>query len=115
MEQMTLFPPPFKYLIDTSSIFSQKPNEKLPRQVHRSLWNKIEENVLSKKIATCSEIEEEVKKDNIVGTWLKDTQCYILPIDTEIQRNVRRIVTEHPKMILFSDGKGSRNEHKGSE
>ena len=30
-----------------------------------------------------------------------------MPIDDEIQRNVRRIVTEYPKMINFTGGKGS--------
>ena len=31
----------------------------------------------------------------------------IFQIDDDIQKNVRKIVTEHPKMISFSGGKGS--------
>ena len=99
MEQLTLFKPPYKYLIDSSSILAQKPTDSLPRQVHKSLWEKIEQSIEDNIIATCSEIEEEVKNDDVVGKWLGSKQCMILPIDDEVQRNVRRIVTEHPKMI----------------
>ena len=93
--------------MDTSSIFAQKPTDAFPRLVHRSMWEKIEGSIREKTIVTCSEIEEEVKKDNVVGNWLGPQQCVILPIDDEVQLNVRRIVTEHPKMISFSGGQGS--------
>lgn len=104
---MTLFKPPYKYLIDTSSVFAQRPTDMLPRQVHKSLWETIEKSIKEKIIVTCSEIEEEVEKDDIVGDWLWSMQCVVLPIDDEVQRNVRKIVTEHPRMINFSNGKGS--------
>ena len=107
MEQITLFDPPYKYLIDSSSILSQKPNDLFPRQVYKSLWQNIETLIREKVIATCSEIEEEVKNDDVVGKWLGLLQCDILSIDDTVQHNVRRIVTEHPKMISFSGGKGS--------
>ncbi len=107
MEQLSLFKPPYKYLIDSSSIMAQKPTDVLPRQVHKSLWEKIEKSIKDKVLVTCSEIEEEVKNDDVVGDWLSLKQCVILPIDDTIQRNVRRIVTEHPRMINFSGGKGS--------
>lgn len=107
MEQITLFPPPYKYLIDSSSIFAQKPTDAFPRLVHRSLWEKIEKSIREKTIATCSEIEEEVKNDDVVGNWLDSHECVVLPIDDEVQLNVRKIVTEHPKMISFSGGQGS--------
>ncbi len=107
MKQLTLFKPPYKYLIDSSSIMAQKPTDGFPRQVHRSLWQMIEKSIEEKVIVTCSEIEEEVENDDVVGKWLGSKQCVILPIDDEIQRNVRKIVTEHPKMISFSGGGGS--------
>ena len=107
MEQLTLFEPPYKYLIDSSSILAQKPTDILPRKVHKSLWKKIDNCIEEKTIITCSEIEEEVKNDNVVGNWLGSKQCLILPIDDDVQRNVRRIVTDHPKMINFSGDCGS--------
>lgn len=108
MEQLTLFSPPYKYLIDSSSIFAQKPSDTFPRQTHRSLWASVEKYITEQLIVTCSEIEEEVENDSYVGTWLKTKQCVIIPIDNDVQRNVRKIVTEHPKMIDFSSGgKGS--------
>lgn len=48
MEQMTMFPPPYKYLIDASSILAQKPTDAFPRLVHRSMWEKIEECIRKK-------------------------------------------------------------------
>lgn len=93
--------------MDSSSIFAQKATDKFPRQVHKSLWEMIDKSIEEKAIVTCSEIEEEVKKDDKVGKWLSSHQCDILQIDDDVQKNVRRIVTEHPKMINFSEGKGS--------
>ncbi len=107
MEQITFFDPPYKYIIDSSSILAQKPNDTMPRKVHKSMWRKIEQYIEEKLIVTCSEIEEEVQKDDVVGNWLGTTQCDIIPIDDSVQCNVRQIVTEHPKMISFSGGKGS--------
>ena len=101
MEQLTLFKPPYRYIIDTSSVFSQKENDSFPRRIHKTLWENIEKMIESEEIVTCSEIEEEVKVDNEVGHWLQDHKCVILPIDDTVQKNVRRIVTEHPKLITF--------------
>ena len=35
MEQLTLFELPYKYIIDASSVFSQKENDSFPRSVHK--------------------------------------------------------------------------------
>ena len=67
----------------------------------------IDKWIEDKIIVTCSEIEEEVKNDDEVGEWLGSKQCVILPIDDEVQRNVKKIVTEHPKMSSFSGENGS--------
>ena len=101
MEQLTFFTPSYKYIIDTSSVFSQKENYHFPRNIHKTLWERIENLIENQEIVTCTEIEEEVKADNEVGHWLQDHQCIILPIDDPIQINVRKIVTEHPKLISF--------------
>lgn len=110
MEQLRLIPPPYKYLIDTSSIFAQKPDDTLPKEVYKSLWEKIEKSVQEEMIVTCSEIEEEAKKDNTVGKWLQTNHCTVLPIDDDVQANVKKIVTEHPKMISFSSGGSSSGD-----
>lgn len=101
MEQLTFFPPPYKYIIDSSSIFSQKENDRFPRKIHKTLWERIDKMIETQVIVTCSEIEEEVKVDNEVGHWLYDHQCVILQIDDSVQKNVRKIVTEHPNLIHF--------------
>lgn len=105
MEQLTLFPPPWKYIIDTSAILSQKSNEAHRRNVYKEQWNRIDEYIRNKIIVTCSEIAEEVQ-DKPIQEWLLTQQCVILDIDDEVQNNVRKIVSEHPKMIEFTGGKG---------
>lgn len=107
MEQMTLFTPPYKYLIDSSAILAQKSSDAFPRLVHKSMWEMIEKYIGDQTIVTCSEIEEEVKNDDVVGNWLGSQRCIVLPIDETVQLNVRKIVTEYPRIISFSGGQGS--------
>lgn len=106
MEQMRLFGPPYKYIIDASSILSQKENEAHRRRVYRSQWERIDKYIEEKVIVTCSEIADEIQDDAIKG-WLRKQACVILPIDDEIQQYVKKIVNEHPKMLDFSDCKSS--------
>lgn len=108
MEQMNLFSVslPYRYIIDASSIFSQKPNEPHRRTVYRSQWENIDDYIKLKIVVTCSEIKEEIK-DNDIKKWLAEQQCVILDVDDEIQRSVRRIVTQHPKLVDFGKVKSS--------
>ena len=50
MEQMSLFPLPYRYIIDTSSILSQKANEPHRRHVYKSQWDKIDEYIINAKL-----------------------------------------------------------------
>ena len=106
MEQMTLFPLPYKYIIDASSIFSQKPDEPNRRRVFKGLWQKIDNYIEEQVIVTCSEIESEIKDEELVK-WLHLQQCEVLPITDEIQRNVIRIVNEHPLLVDLAKSKSS--------
>lgn len=60
MEQMTLFgnERPYKYIMDTSSILSQKPGETHTRLVYESQWKRIEEYMRSHSIVTCSKFSK---------------------------------------------------------
>ena len=106
MEQLTLFAPPYKYIIDSSSIFSQKPDEPHRRRVYKGQWQRIDECIRDQLIVTCSEIEAEIKDKDLVD-WLHQQQCVVLPITDEIQENVRKIVNEHPNLIDFGKCKSS--------
>lgn len=101
MEQLTLFPVPYRYIIDASSLISQNPNQPHTKLVYHSLWEKISSAMKERLIVTCSEIADEVMDKNI-KEWLARSECVILEIDDEIQRNVRKIVTEHPELIEFT-------------
>lgn len=106
MEQMTLIKMPYKYIMDTSSILSQKENEQHRRIVYKSQWKRIEEKIAEKIIVTCSEVIEEIK-DDIILKWLNQRHCEVLDIDDIVQINVRQIVTEYPKMIDFAGNSGT--------
>ena len=60
----------------------------------------------SHSIVTCSEIFEEIK-DKEIKEWIFSQQCTVLEIDDDIQNNVRKIVTENPKMIEFTGKSGT--------
>lgn len=97
---------PYRYIIDTSSMLSQKDNEPHRRKIFRSQWEKIDELVERQEIVTCSETALEVN-DEVVKTWLRDHQCVILQIDDEVQTNVTRVVTQNPQLIDFRSCKSS--------
>ena len=106
MEQIALFKPPYKYIIDTSDILNQKYTEYHNRNVYKSLWERIENLIEKQIIVTCSEIFDEVQ-DKPIRKWLYQHNCKVLEIDNEVQRNVIKIVTDNPKMIKFSGNKGT--------
>ena len=58
------------------------------------------------RIVTCSEVVGEVK-DKDISQWLTRQHCVVLDIDEDIQRYVRKIVTEHPRMIEFTGKSGT--------
>lgn len=105
-EQLTLIPPPYRYIIDTCSILSQKSDEPHRRSVYSTLWQKIDELVKSKDIVVCSEIKDEVEDDDL-KLWLQQNGCEVLDVDAVVQQNVIKIVNEHPELLSFTNMKSS--------
>lgn len=105
-EQYTLIPPPYRYIIDTCSIISQKSDEPHRRSVYSTLWQNIDEMVKSKAIIICSEIRDEVEDDEL-KRWLQQNECEVLDVDAVIQQNVTKIVNEHPELLNFTNMKSS--------
>lgn len=91
-----------EYIIDTCSILSQKSDQTFKRKVYKTGWQYIDECIANGRIVTCSEIQEEIR-DVEIKKWLTDSQCEIIEIDDEIQENVKRVVQENPKMIVFNN------------
>ena len=108
MEQLTLIhePLPYKYIIDTSSILSQKDNEPHRRRVYGRLWGNIDELIKKQIIITCSEIKDEIK-DNEILLWLNNCSCTIMDIDDEVQEHVKTVVTQCPRLIDFKNMRSS--------
>lgn len=95
-----------KYIIDTSSILSQKDNEPHRRSINKTLWQHIDALIEQQRIVTCSEIIEEVNDDDL-KKWFSGLQGVVIPIDNEIQENVRIVVTSNPQLIDFQKVKSS--------
>lgn len=106
--QMSLFSEvlPYKYIIDSSSIFSQKDNEPHRRAIYRGLWERIDNLIQDKVIVTSSEIKDEIK-DKDLESWLQNQHCVILSVDESIQHNVTKVVTQNPKLVDFKQAKSS--------
>ena len=58
------------------------------------------------RIVTCSEIIEEVN-DDALKQWYIGLSGEILPIDDEVQENVKKVVTTNPQLIDFHKVKSS--------
>lgn len=105
MGQLTIETVSYKYIIDTSSILSQKSDRKYSRRVFKKMWEGIDQYIQSQVIVTCSEIFDEIQ-DKLISEQLNKCNCVKISIDDLIQNNVIQIVNEHPKMIEFTGGKG---------
>ncbi len=101
MEQLSLFTPCYKYIIDASSINSQKEGEPHTRRINRTLWNNIERMITEKAIITSAEIEDELQDKNIID-WFHNADFDIIEIDDIIQRNVINVVTKCSELIDFN-------------
>lgn len=96
-----------KYIIDTSAMLSQKSDELYRRNIFQSLWTKIDEMVQEQKIVTCSETAAEVQ-DEEIKRWMNTCGMQVIPIDDDVQNNVREIVTTVNKdLVDFKSNKSS--------
>ncbi len=105
-EQMAFHPLPYRYIMDSCSILSQKPDEPHRRGVYHTLWQKIEEYIEAKIIVICSEIKAEVE-DKDINLWLQKCGCEIIVADEIVQNNVAIIVNQHPQLLDFTNAKSS--------
>lgn len=96
----------YKYIIDTSSILSQKRGEKHDRDIFISLWENVDALIKDKKIITCDEVICELHDDDIKD-WAQKVELHSVHIDDEIQENVKKVVSTNKKLIDFKAVKSS--------
>ena len=96
----------YKYVIDTSSILSQKIGEQHERDIYQSLWENVDSLVKDKIIITCDEVICELHDDDIID-WAKKVVLYSVHLDDEIQENVKRVVSVNKKLVDFKSVKSS--------
>lgn len=108
MEQLSLFEPlpNYRYIIDTCAIFSQKPNRRHRRTVYPGLWEKIDALIRNHEMVICSEIRDEIQDRDLL-LWLNNLNCAVLSVTDDIQKNVVKVVTSHPRLIDFQQMKSS--------
>jgi len=111
MVSQSLFdkPPPYKYLIDSCALISQKDKEeKFYRHVHVTLWEKIDGLIRNRIIVSCSEVREEIYyQEDEIAEWFRGIGCFCFEIDDDIQREVIQILHSHPEFISFAKNKSS--------
>lgn len=91
MEQLSIFPLPYKYIIDTCSLLEQKDGRAYKKTIHKNLWANIEQLIKEKEIVVCREISDEIK-DEELELYLSNLQCDIIEASPEIQNKVAYIV-----------------------
>lgn len=81
---MYLFPPPFKYVIDTSALIDLK-NNYPPTVFKNTVWKDIDSFFESKKIISVREVYLELKKgSDFLSTWVDNHQkCFLYPDNEE--------------------------------
>ncbi|MCL2173623.1 MAG: DUF4411 family protein [Candidatus Bathyarchaeota archaeon] len=72
------------------------------RAIHKTLWNNIEQLMRKKNIVACSDISNELEKDEILRDYLTVKQCEVLEVTQSIPEEVTKIVNEHPKLLKFT-------------
>ena len=97
---------PYRYIIDTSAMLSQKDDEPHRRRIFKSQWNNIDELIREHQIVTCSEIASEVEDEAIKG-WMVANGLVVLPIDDEVQDNVKKVVKANKDLVDFKANKSS--------
>lgn len=107
-QQLSLFSDdfPYKYIIDTSSLISQKSNERHPRETYQTLWENIDRLISNKVIVLAKELLDEISDKEIKEILSKLDFCSLV-VDEEIQELVAEVVSKQPKLLSFKKGTSS--------
>lgn len=107
-QQLSLFGPPYEYIIDACSMIAQNANSAFPRALHPVQWSYIDEMVRVQKIVTCEQIRREIcDTGDDVSKWVVSSGLYVIEEDYEVQRKVALIVNEHRELLDFTHNKSS--------
>ncbi|MFI9811396.1 DUF4411 family protein [Saccharothrix variisporea] len=95
------------YSFDTSAFIKGR-RDLLPPDVFATLWTRIEQSIASGMIRSSDEVRREiVKRDDAIKEWAAAQSGLFVPLDEDIQKATRQILSAHPKLM----GKGGgRNE-----
>jgi len=87
------------YSIDTSAILDGWIRY-YPPDVFPEVWDRIDKLIESGRLIATEEVLEEIKrKDDDVLEWAEKRRHMFVPIDEDIQRVVKAILKDHPKLI----------------
>lgn len=107
-EQLPLFGPPYRFIIDACSIFAQNPNSSFPRKVHASLWQRIDDLVANQEVVTCGQVRREVlDTGDLASQWVQNSGLVVIEEDEAIQGAVAKVVNKCPKLLNFNKVKSS--------
>ncbi|MDQ7827015.1 MAG: DUF4411 family protein [Candidatus Eremiobacteraeota bacterium] len=87
------------YTIDTSSIIHGW-HEAYPKDAFPALWQKIEELIDDGKLIAIEEVILELeKKEDVLHKWAIKQEKLCVPIDIDIQKEVREILKSHKRLL----------------
>jgi hypothetical protein len=93
------------YSFDTSSLLNGQ-RDLLPPKTFPTLWDNIEEMIRSGTIRCVDLVSEELSaREDDVHRWAKSQSDLFLPLTHDVQREVREVLAEHPKLVGISNGR----------
>jgi hypothetical protein len=98
-----------KYIIDSCSLIVLKDTYR--ESVFPDAWVNVENYIKEKKIWSCYEVYEDIKKQegDSVFALIKEHTDIFIPPTKEIQLKVRELLSEYPNLIRF------KNKSSGSD
>lgn len=88
-----------KYSLDTSAILDGW-NRNYPPDVFPTVWRRIEYLAARGDLIATDEVLKELEKqDDDVHKWLKARSRMVIPLDTKIQTEAKRILAAYPRLV----------------
>jgi uncharacterized protein DUF4411 len=93
------------YSFDTSSLLNGR-RDLLPPATFPSLWANIEAMITQGHIRCVDVVRDELsKRDDEVHQWAKGQPDLFVPLNMDIQREVRDVLTKHQRLVGVGSGR----------
>ncbi|MFC3229372.1 DUF4411 family protein [Marinibaculum pumilum] len=95
------------YSIDTSALLDGLVRH-YPIATFPGLWSRIDDLIQNNRLKACEMVKDELdRRDDDASAWIKARPEMVVPIDTERQPHIRRILATHPRLVDTRRGRST--------